>query len=67
MDKRLLCCILIAVVYSFNLSVYANQNMYASNGNAINGMDAVAYFQKDNAIHGSKEFSYKWEEVVWYF
>jgi|TARA_Y100000310_G_scaffold225149_1_gene227174 hypothetical protein len=41
--------------------------MYASNGNAINGMDAVAYFQKDNAIHGSKEFSYKWEEVVWYF
>jgi hypothetical protein len=34
--------------------------VYASNGIAINGMDAVAYFKKDNAIHGSKDFSYEW-------
>ena len=41
--------------------------MYASNGIAINGMDAVAYFKKDSAIPGSKDFSYEWENVVWYF
>ncbi len=67
MKKRLLCCFLIVVACSFNLPVYADQNVYASNGIAINGMDAVAYFKKDNAIHGSKDFSYKWEDVVWYF
>tara|TARA_Y100000815_G_C13306001_1_gene486510 strand:+ start:642 stop:977 length:336 start_codon:yes stop_codon:yes gene_type:complete len=30
-------------------------------------MDTVAYFTKNKAIRGSKEFSYEWEDAIWLF
>ena len=37
------------------------------NGAAINGFDPVAYFTESKAMKGSKEFSYDWLGVPWYF
>ena len=67
MVKRLFVCFLIILSCSFNLLGHADQNIYASNGIAIKGMDTVAYFTTSKAIKGSKEFSYKREDAIWYF
>ncbi|MGP1375386.1 MAG: YHS domain-containing (seleno)protein [Almyronema sp.] len=36
-------------------------------GRALRGYDPVAYFAKDQAILGSKQFTAEWEGAVWYF
>ena len=48
-------------------TAFAGQKIYVSGGYAIKGMDTVAYFTKNKAIRGSKEFSYEWEEAIWLF
>ena len=44
-----------------------NKNIFSGEDGAIRGYDAVAYFTDGKAIKGSKEFSYKWDEVNWLF
>ena len=56
--------IIFCVLFS---TAFAGQKIYVSGGYAIKGMDTVAYFTKNKAIRGSKEFSYEWEEAIWLF
>ena len=41
--------------------------IFATNGIAINGMDAVAYFSQNRAVEGSAEHALKWRGAVWLF
>lgn len=34
---------------------------------AIKGYDPVAYFEENQAVKGSKKFSFVWNEVKWHF
>jgi len=34
---------------------------------AINGYDAVSYFNKNKAVPGDKKYSYNWKNADWYF
>ncbi len=38
-----------------------------SSGVAIKGYDAVAYHTENRALKGRSEFSYNWNDAVWYF
>ena len=39
----------------------------SNSGLAINGFDTVAFHTDKKAIKGSAEFSYEWNQAVWYF
>ena len=62
--KSFVVLIIFCVLFS---TAFAGQKIYVSGGYAIKGMDTVAYFTKNKAIRGSKEFSYEWEEAIWLF
>ena len=52
----------------FSAGVYAQDVKYFNtNGNAIKGYDAVAYFLQNKAIAGSDTFSYDWSGSKWRF
>ncbi len=36
-------------------------------GVAIKGYDTVAYHTENRAMKGKREFSYNWNDAVWYF
>ena len=36
-------------------------------GVAIQGYDTVAYHTENRAVKGKSEFSYNWNDAVWYF
>ncbi len=36
-------------------------------GVAIKGYDTVAYHTENRAVKGNSEFSYNWNEAIWYF
>ncbi|MGH9949137.1 MAG: YHS domain-containing (seleno)protein [Pyrinomonadaceae bacterium] len=38
-----------------------------SEGNALRGYDAVAYFAVENAVKGNKKFEYAWNGAKWLF
>jgi YHS domain-containing protein len=42
-------------------------NYYNTNGIAMNGYDAVAYFSENRPMKGMKEWSYNWNGVQWNF
>ena len=62
--KSFVVLIIFCVLFS---TAFAGQKIYVSGDYAIKGMDTVAYFTKNKAIRGSKEFSYEWEEAIWLF
>lgn len=58
--------ILVSVVFA--LSVKAQQNeIYAKEGIAINGYDAVAYFTESKPVKGNDDFIVEWKNVKWLF
>ncbi|GJM27886.1 MAG: hypothetical protein DHS20C17_05210 [Cyclobacteriaceae bacterium] len=42
-----------------------NQSMFSNE--AINGYDAVAYFNENQAVAGNEKFSYQWKNAHWKF
>jgi YHS domain-containing protein len=36
-------------------------------GVAIKGYDTVAYHTENRAVKGNSEFSYNWNDAIWYF
>ena len=36
-------------------------------GVAIKGYDSVAYHTENRAVKGKREFSYRWNDALWYF
>ena len=60
----------LAVVLAIGLvrGALADQPMiYASNGAAIDGYDAVAYFTSHSAVKGQPSHKVMWTGAVWYF
>ena len=41
--------------------------VFCTQEGAINGYDPVAYFKESKPVKGVKEFSYNWNDAVWYF
>jgi hypothetical protein len=56
-------------VFLFFLCATArSQSTYYSNeGVAINGYDAVAYFEQNNAVKGSETYVLEWNNAKWLF
>lgn len=49
-------------------AVRANEpSIYANDGIAIDGTDAVAYFTEGKPVAGSPEFSHDWMGATWHF
>lgn len=49
-------------------AVRANKpSIYANDGIAIDGTDAVAYFTEGKPVVGSPEFAYDWMGATWHF
>lgn len=42
-------------------------DVYAPNGVAISGYDAVAYFTENRAVAGSASHALRWRGATWYF
>ena len=40
---------------------------YLINGLALDGYDPVAYFEQGEAVKGSPEYSYQWNNATWHF
>lgn len=59
--------ILLAMAIFMSLNLYAAESVYTAKGAAIKGYDPVAYFTQDQAIKGSKEFSYEHKGAKWLF
>ncbi|WP_299842131.1 YHS domain-containing (seleno)protein [uncultured Roseovarius sp.] len=45
----------------------AKPEIYASGGVAINGYDAVAYFQEAAPVPGDAAYTVEWKGVIWQF
>lgn len=41
--------------------------VFMSDGVAIHGYDAVAYFTQSKPVKGDSKFSFKWNNATWYF
>ncbi|GAB2659826.1 YHS domain-containing (seleno)protein [Vibrio panuliri] len=49
-------------------SAFALEPVYSDFfGKAIRGYDPVAYFTQSKAVKGDSDFTYRWNEGVWYF
>lgn len=59
---------LLCLLTCLGLPVWADKPVYdTSQGAAIRGYDAVAYFTKGTAIRGTPEIRVMWKGVVWHF
>ena len=41
--------------------------VFVNDGAAIRGYDVVAYFKENKAVKGSKDFSFNWNNAIWFF
>lgn len=64
--KKILFLLSTVLIISAGVSAQKS-SVYVTNGMAINGYDAVAYFKESKAVKGSSEFSYTWNNAAWYF
>jgi YHS domain-containing protein len=55
-------CLLVAPVRAEQLA-----RVYAPDGIALSGYDAVAYFTQGRPVRGQPEFSLRWHGAMWYF
>jgi YHS domain-containing protein len=54
--------------FLFSVNIFAQTIAYNStNGTAIKGYDAVAYFSEQKATEGKIEFAYEWSGSKWLF
>lgn len=69
MTKRNIMLVLLCLVFQsgFSQSLLRKKHFNTENGLAIQGYDPVAYFTKNKAIKGQKEFSSNVEGVIYYF
>ena len=59
---------LLALVLLLPLAARADEPMiYASNGQAIQGYDTVAYFTDGKAVKGDLRYSVMWKGAIWLF
>ncbi len=67
--KRSLCMSLFAFIVLFALTpVFAFEEVNTTIfGVAIKGYDTVAYHTKGQALKGSSDYAYKWNDAKWYF
>jgi hypothetical protein len=64
--KRMMLSVLLSA--GFIISAAAQQGeVYAKNGIAINGYDAVAYFTESKPVKGNDSFVVEWKDVKWLF
>jgi len=49
------------------LCKFAVSGYFSTEGGAIDGADAVAYFTEDKMVMGLKSISTEWEGATWYF
>jgi hypothetical protein len=55
-------------VVMFATYCYAQKSeVFVSKGYAINGYDAVAYFNAAKSVEGKKTFLYQWHDANWFF
>lgn len=57
--------ILLACMFSFKAQ--AQGKVFTTSDGAIRGYDPVAYFSDSMAVKGKPEFTYVWNDAVWYF
>ena len=57
------------IVFAFiGVSTFAQKpKVFSTEDGATNGYDPVAYFEDSKPAKGVKEFSYTWNDAVWYF
>jgi YHS domain-containing protein len=59
--------ILVLPVSCFMLSQEKDDVIYSTSMGAIDGYDPVAYFNMGKAMKGNEDYSYIWNDAVWYF
>lgn len=53
---------------AIQIVIHAQQDeIYAKDGIAINGYDAVAYFTNGKPVKGNETYSVEWKGAKWYF
>jgi len=56
------------ILLSFLMALAGDKPVYqTSAGVAIKGYDPVAYFNQDQPVKGTDEFSYQWNGASWHF
>lgn len=70
--KYLLSCIVVAflmatTVFAQNTNIPSAKNYNLEKGLAIQGYDAVAYFKKQQAVKGNKQFTFTYGGATYYF
>lgn len=60
--------LLAALFFACSFVVNAQKSaVFISDGAAIHGYDAVAYFTDSKPVKGDKKFSLSWNNATWYF
>ena len=60
--------LIIAALIAFGIQAKAQKSeIYVSDGKAINGYDAVAFFTQSKPVKGSNNFSFDWQGAKWLF
>ncbi len=52
---------------AFSPALAQKDPVYNNKSGAIEGYDAVAYFNESKAVKGSSEFTYEWNNTTWSF
>jgi YHS domain-containing protein len=65
--KRTKLPILIYLLFVSFFALGQSSEVYSTKEGAIDGYDAVAFFKEHKPVKGLKEFSYQWNDAVWYF
>jgi YHS domain-containing protein len=63
---KLFSIFLFAILFSAGVCAQ-NVKYFNTNGNAIKGYDAVAYFLQHKAVEGNDSYSYNWNGSKWKF
>lgn len=58
---------LLLILALCSLQLAAKNKIFSSNGIAIKGYDAVAFFNQNRAVKGEAKHQTQWENVNWYF
>ena len=58
---------MIVVLLVLSGVVFSQDKVFVTDGTAINGYDAVAYFTESKPVKGNASFSTKWNNSTWVF
>lgn len=54
-------------IFLMNMSFAQKDSVYNNRSGAIEGYDAVAYFNESKAVEGSENFTFEWNDTKWSF